>query len=122
MLIIGGENYFPQDAEAVAVAAHPAFAQQRAAAWPLHEDDRGVAVVVETTVRDPEVLATAVRAAGIAVAKVLPTAVSVYAVPRNKVPRTTSGKIRRRACAEQMRSGQLPPLAEWSSVRKDGAA
>lgn len=122
VLIIGGENYFPQDAEAVAVAAHPAFAQQRAAAWPLHEDDRGVAVVVETTVRDPEVLATAVRAAGIAVAKVLPTAVSVYAVPRNKVPRTTSGKIRRRACAEQMRSGQLPPLAQWSSKRKDGAA
>ncbi|GGV03170.1 acyl-CoA synthetase [Streptomyces albospinus] len=122
VLIIGGENYFPQDAEAVAVDAHPAFAQQRAAAWPLSEDDRGVAVVVETTVRDPEVLAAAVRAAGIAVAKVLPTAVSVYAVPRNKVPRTTSGKIRRRACAQQVLAGQLEPLARWSSRRTDGAA
>jgi acyl-CoA synthetase (AMP-forming)/AMP-acid ligase II len=122
VLIIGGENYFPQDAEAVALDSHPAFAQQRAAAWPLSEDDKGVAVVVETIERDPEALAAAVRAAGIAVAKVLPTAVSVYAVPRNKVPRTTSGKIRRRACAEQVRSGALQPLAQWSSRRTGGAA
>ncbi|NWF31347.1 fatty acyl-AMP ligase [Streptomyces sp. PKU-EA00015] len=122
VLIIGGENYFPQDAEAVALDSHPAFAQQRAAAWPLGEDDRGVAVVVETTVRDPGELAAAVRAAGIAVAKVLPAAVSVYAVPRNKVPRTTSGKIRRRACAQQVKSGQLKPLAQWSSRRMNGAA
>ncbi|WP_168714783.1 fatty acyl-AMP ligase [Streptomyces sp. A0592] len=122
VLIIGGENYFPQDAEAVALDAHPAFAQQRAAAWPLSEDDKGVAVVVETIERDPEALAVAVRAAGIAVAKVLPTAVSVYAVPRNKVPRTTSGKIRRRACAEQVTSGLLQPLAQWSSRRTGGAA
>ncbi|MGA4956195.1 fatty acyl-AMP ligase [Streptomyces lavendulocolor] len=122
VLIIGGENYFPQDAEAVALDSHPAFAQQRAAAWPLSEDDKGVAVVVETIERDPEALAAAVRAAGIAVAKVLPTAVSVYAVPRNKVPRTTSGKIRRRACAEQVRSGALKPLAQWSSRRTGGAA
>ncbi|PZT69552.1 hypothetical protein DN402_23750 [Streptomyces sp. SW4] len=122
VLIIGGENYFPQDAEAVALDAHPAFARQRAAAWPLSEDDKGVAVVVETIERDPRTLAAAVRAAGIAVARVLPTAVSVYAVPRNKVPRTTSGKIRRRACAEQVTSGRLQPLAQWSSRRAGGAA
>ncbi|WP_050515381.1 fatty acyl-AMP ligase [Streptomyces rimosus] len=122
VLIIGGENYFPQDAEAVALDAHPAFAQQRAAAWPLGADDRGVAVVVETTVRDGAELAAAVRAAGIAVAKVLPAAVSVYAVPRNKIPRTTSGKIRRRTCAEQVGTGQLVPLAQWSSRRTGGAA
>lgn len=122
VLVIGGENYFPQDAEAVALDSHPAFAQQRAAAWPLGEDDRGVAVVVETTVREPAELAAAVRAAGIAVARVLPAGVSVYAVPRNKIPRTTSGKIRRRTCAEQVRTGQLVPLAQWSSRRTEGAA
>lgn len=121
VLIIGGENYFPQDAEAVAADSHPAFARQRAAAWPLDEDGKGVAVVVETTERDPDELAAAVRAAGIAVARALPTAVSVYAVPRNKVPRTTSGKIRRRACAQQVKSGRLQPLAQWSSTRGNGA-
>ncbi|MEV5975422.1 fatty acyl-AMP ligase [Streptomyces sp. NPDC052114] len=115
VLIIGGENYFPQDLEAVAAAAHPAFAHQRAAAWPLTEERDGVAVVIETGARDPEELAAAVRAAGIAAAKALPAPVSVYAVARNKVPRTTSGKIRRRACAEHVAAGRLRLLAQWSS-------
>ncbi|MGP4051918.1 fatty acyl-AMP ligase [Streptomyces sp. 2A115] len=115
VLIIGGENYFPQDLEAVAGAAHPAFAHQPAAAWPLNEDSPGVAVVVETAERDPHVLADAVRAAGIAVARALPAPVSIFAVARNTVPRTTSGKIRRRACAQQVAAGHLRLLARWSS-------
>ncbi|MCX5385372.1 fatty acyl-AMP ligase [Streptomyces sp. NBC_00083] len=115
VLVVGGENYFPQDIEAVAGAAHAAFAHQRAAAWPLDEAAPGVAVVVETTERDPEVLAHAVRAAGIAVARALPAPVSVFAVARNQVPRTTSGKTRRRDCAKDVRAGRLPLLAQWSS-------
>ncbi|MET9360225.1 fatty acyl-AMP ligase [Streptomyces sp. NPDC006632] len=115
VLVVGGENYFPQDIEAVAGAAHAAFAHQRAAAWPLDEERPGVAVVVETTERDPEVLAHAVRAAGIAVARALPAPVSVFAVARNQVPRTTSGKTRRRDCAKDVRAGRLPLLAQWSS-------
>ncbi|MGN5636749.1 fatty acyl-AMP ligase [Streptomyces sp. AC154] len=115
VLIIGGENYFPQDVEAVAGEAHAAFAYQRAAAWPLAEERNGVAVLIETAERDQEVLAGAVRAAGIAVAKALPAPVSVFAVARNKLPRTTSGKIRRRACAQQVAAGQLRPLAQWAS-------
>ncbi|WP_078966879.1 fatty acyl-AMP ligase [Streptomyces sp. WM6378] len=116
VLVVGGENYFPQDIEAVAGAAHEAFTHQRAAAWPLDESAPGVAVVVETTERDPEVLARAVRAAGIAVARALPAPVSVFAVARNQVPRTTSGKTRRRDCAKEVRAGRLPLLAQWSSA------
>ncbi|MFD4994753.1 fatty acyl-AMP ligase [Streptomyces buecherae] len=116
LLIIGGENYFPQDAEAVATEAHPAFAHQRAAAWPRGADDREVAVVLETTERDPERLAVALRAAGIAVAKAIPATITLYAVARNKIPRTTSGKVRRRECGRQTRAGQLTPLGQWSST------
>ncbi|MFE9402661.1 fatty acyl-AMP ligase [Streptomyces sp. NPDC006530] len=116
VLVVGGENYFPQDVEAVAGAAHEAFAHQRAAAWPLEEDGPGVAVVVETAERDPEVLARAVRAAGVAVARALPAPVSVFAVARHLVPRTTSGKTRRRDCADDLRAGRLPLLAQWSSL------
>ncbi|MEU9194326.1 fatty acyl-AMP ligase [Streptomyces hundungensis] len=115
VLVVAGENYFPQDVEAVAGAAHEAFAHQRAAAWPLEEEGPGVAVVVETAERDPEVLARAVRAAGLAVARVLPAPVSVFAVARHQVPRTTSGKTRRRDCADDLRAGRLPLLAQWSS-------
>jgi nonribosomal peptide synthetase protein BlmVI len=115
ILIIGGINYFPQDAELLAVHSHEAFAGQRAAAWPLGEDEPGIAVVVETGERDPEMLRKAVRKAAIAVARAVPTQVTVLAVPRNKVPRTTSGKIRRRECAELVRSGVLPIRERWST-------
>ncbi|MFE4861385.1 fatty acyl-AMP ligase [Streptomyces sp. NPDC056670] len=117
VLVVGGENYFPQDVEAMAGAAHEAFAHQRAAAWPLDDAAPGVAVVVETAERDPEVLARAVRAAGIAVARALPAPVSVFAVARDQVPRTTSGKTRRRDCATDVRAGRLPFLAQWTSRR-----
>ncbi|GAA3414935.1 fatty acyl-AMP ligase [Streptosporangium vulgare] len=115
ILIIGGINYYPQDAEAVATAAHPAFAHQPAAAWPPAEDEPGVTVVLGTTGQDPEVLRTAVRAAGIAVARVLPAPVSILAVPKGEIPRTTSGKVRRRECAARARSGTLNVLERWSS-------
>ncbi|MFG3286715.1 fatty acyl-AMP ligase [Streptomyces sp. NPDC048111] len=117
VLVVAGENYFPQDVEAVAGAAHEAFAHQRVAAWPLDEGAPGVAVVVETAERDPRVLAHAVRAAGIAVARTLPAPVSVFAVARDQVPRTTSGKTRRRDCASEVRAGRVPLLAQWSSRR-----
>ncbi|MFC3995981.1 fatty acyl-AMP ligase [Nocardiopsis sediminis] len=115
VLIIGGINYYPQDAEAVAAAAHPAFADQPAAAWTLTEDGPEVVVVLGTAERDPGTLRAAVRAAGIAAARVLPAPVTVLAVRKGAVPRTTSGKIQRRECAARARSGSLPVLESWSS-------
>ncbi|MFC4563769.1 fatty acyl-AMP ligase [Nocardiopsis mangrovi] len=115
ILIIGGINYYPQDAEAVAAAAHPAFTDQPAAAWTPAEDDPAVVVVLGTAERDPEALRTAVRAAGIAVARVVPAPVTVLAVRKGAVPRTTSGKIQRRECAARARSGSLAVLESWSS-------
>ncbi|MEU6883133.1 fatty acyl-AMP ligase [Streptomyces sp. NPDC046712] len=125
LVIIGGQNYFPQDAEDLVTSAHPAFTAQRAAAWSLDDlagpaglsRGRGLAVAVETTERDPEVLGDALRSAAIAVAKAVPAAVTVYAVGRNKLPRTTSGKIRRQACGQDMGAGRIPVLAQWSGLR-----
>lgn len=70
-------------------------------------------MLVETAERDPEALAAAVRAAGAAVDDAFPGTVRVYAVPRNRLPRTTSGKLRRRACSGETAAGRLPLLAGW---------
>lgn len=115
VLILGGQNYYPQDAEAVARRAHPAFENQVCAAWALDDAAReSLAVVVETDERDGEVLAEATRSAAIAVAGMVPFPVVAVAVPRYQVPRTTSGKIRRRECAKQLLEGLIPVLHRWA--------
>ncbi|MFI6049278.1 hypothetical protein ACIBCO_04200 [Streptomyces violascens] len=38
------------------------------------------------------------------------------AVARDQVPRTTSGKTRRRDCAKDVRAGRLPLLAQGSGT------
>lgn len=117
VLIIGGENYYPQDAEAVAKDAHAAFAHQVCAAWPLGDGDASkIGVVVETDERDPDVLAEAVRAAALAVSRTLPAVVVAFAVPRYAIPRTTSGKLQRRLCARLCDEGALQVLAQWATA------
>ncbi|MFE0171853.1 phosphopantetheine-binding protein [Streptomyces sp. NPDC059002] len=110
--IVGGDTCFPQDLEALAAAAHPAFAGGRALAWPPEDDEDGVTVLVGTAERDPDALAAAVRAAGTAVADAFPGAVRVYAVPYEGLPRTTGGASGRRACPAGTVAG-LPLLAGW---------
>jgi nonribosomal peptide synthetase protein BlmVI len=116
VLIVRGQNYYPQDAESVAKMAHAAFANQVCAAWPLQDDLGGaIAVVLETDERDERVLTQATRSAAVAVAQVVPSPVVAVAVPRWHVPRTTSGKIRRRECARQVAGGLIPVLQRWST-------
>ncbi|KAA6211340.1 fatty acyl-AMP ligase [Streptomyces filamentosus] len=125
LVIVGGQNYYPQDAEELVTSAHPAFTAQRAAAWSPDDLDgpggpargRGIAVAVETAERDQRVLADALRAAAVAVARAVPAPVTVYAVARNKLPRTTSGKIRRQTSGQDLGEGRIPVLAQWSGLR-----
>jgi acyl-CoA synthetase (AMP-forming)/AMP-acid ligase II len=116
LLIIGGKNYFPQDAEATVKESHPAFAAQVCAAW-TYSDERGspLVVVVETDERSADVLALATRTAGIAVAQIIPAPVVIVAVAKGQIPRTTSGKIQRRECARITGQHEIKTLATWSS-------
>ncbi len=116
VLIIGGKNYFPQDAESAVKESHPAFSAQVCAAW-TYSEERGspLVVVVETDEHSAEVLATATRTAGIAVAQIVPAPVVIVAVTKGQIPRTTSGKTQRRECARLVGLQQIKELATWSS-------
>ena len=116
LIIVGGRNVYPQDVEDVVGGAHPAIRVGCVVAFAVDDGERAGVVVVAETKRvpgpgedDPEgvrdEVAQAVRAAvgrahGIELDEVV-------LVPAQTVPKTSSGKLQRRACRDLFLDGGL---------------
>lgn len=119
LVTIGGRNYYPQDIEATVAAAAAAVrhgyvvAFSAPAALPAESHDPAtderLVVVAERAVGtgrvDPQAVIEAIQAAvaqqhGLSVA-------DFRLLPAGAIPRTTSGKLGRRACRAQYLSGTL---------------
>ncbi|MFD3936227.1 fatty acyl-AMP ligase [Streptomyces sp. NPDC058611] len=114
LIIVKGRNHYPQDLEHTAENSHPLLRPASAAAFAV--DDGGhesVVVVVEGDSRvgkyaSADEVTTAVREAlrhnhRIDVA-------DVVLIRRGSLPKTTSGKVRRRPCRERYEGGTLARL------------
>lgn len=118
VIVHHGVNHHPQDLEATAESAHSAIG--RAAALGITDSaDPGVdrlVLLLETSDYhasgvDHDAVGSAVRGA-ITEAHGVP--VSAVALLRpGAVPRTTSGKVRRRESARRWSAGEFTPLAVW---------
>jgi fatty-acyl-CoA synthase len=106
LLIVDGYQHYPNDVEATTAAASPMVRDGYVAAF---HTDEGVVIVAErasgTRRADPASAIEAIRAAvagvhGISVA-------DVRLVPAGAIPRTTSGKLARRACRDEYLRGEL---------------
>jgi acyl transferase domain-containing protein/acyl-CoA synthetase (AMP-forming)/AMP-acid ligase II/acyl carrier protein len=119
IIIIRGQNHYPQDIEATVELSHSAIRTGHVAAMSAEVDDREVVIIAA------EVLKRYAKAAGgglegVATA-VLSAVTKEHGVPVHRVlllkpgtiPRTTSGKIRRRACLEAHRAGKLCALGDF---------
>ena len=111
LLTLDGRNLYPQEIEATAAAASPQVRRGYVAAFSTPADGAGECLVViaekatGTNRSDPAPAIEAIRAAvsqrhGI-------TPVDVRLVPAGSIPRTTSGKLARRACRAQYLDGSL---------------
>ncbi|MBC8121208.1 MAG: SDR family NAD(P)-dependent oxidoreductase, partial [Gemmatimonadaceae bacterium] len=119
LIIIGGRNHYPQDIELTVQASHPALKPGGGAAFSIEIDAQERLVIAQ------EVERVSLRDLDIeAVAGVIRQAVSehhdlqVYAVSLLKpstVPKTSSGKIQRRACRAGFLAGDLASVGEWRS-------
>ncbi|WP_241834508.1 fatty acyl-AMP ligase [Pseudofrankia asymbiotica] len=110
VIVIDGRNHYPQDVEAAVEDVHEALGRHRTAAFSVPGDDgERVVVVAEISRRaldggwDPATVEQAVRGAvsdrhGLAVHDVVLTR-------PGSVPRTTSGKIARRASRQRYLAG-----------------
>lgn len=116
LIIIRGQNHYPQDIEKASEQSHPALKKPGfCAAFSIESSNEERLVVVQEvehtgTERDWEEMVGSIRQA-ISEEHEL-QAYKVVLVRSGSIPRTSSGKIQRRACREEYLSGRLPVLQE----------
>lgn len=114
LIIIRGENHYPQDIEWSVEAAHPAIRPSCVAAFSLSSGGvEALGVVAEVypeRLTDPEAAFAAVREAvgehGLSAQHI------VFVAPR-ALFKTSSGKVMRRKTRESMLDGSLAVVARW---------
>src|SRR5271165_6072843 len=120
MIIIRGQNYYPQDIEEVVEKASGLIRANCVAAFQIHEDSEpALAVVAE--VKNPKALPEALKTAA-AIRNHLNVEVALisFIAPR-AIPRTSSGKIMRHQTKQMWLEGKFTVLSEFSR-EKDGSA
>lgn len=110
LVIIDGRNHYPQDIEATVAAASPAVRTGYVAAFSVPgADGERLVIVAERAAgagrADPAPVIADIRAA-VSRTHALPVA-DVQLVAAGTIPRTTSGKLARRACREEYLAGRL---------------
>ncbi|WP_328764061.1 MULTISPECIES: fatty acyl-AMP ligase [unclassified Streptomyces] len=115
LIIVKGRNHYPQDLEHTVEGSHPLLRPASAAAFPVDDGtEESVVVVVEGDSRvgryaSPQEVTDAVREALRRNHRI--DVADVVLIRRGTLPKTTSGKVRRRPCREQYVAGTLNRLA-----------
>ncbi|SDR22089.1 non-ribosomal peptide synthase domain TIGR01720/amino acid adenylation domain-containing protein [Paraburkholderia fungorum] len=116
LIIVRGQNYYPQDIEATLTQKVDKVRKGRIIAFAANEqgvEGIGIAAEVSRAVAkaDPAELFAQINRA-VAQAHGEPVSVIVLLAPGD-LPRTSSGKLRRSACATAWRDGALPTVAVY---------
>jgi 8-amino-7-oxononanoate synthase len=125
LIILSGRNYYPQDLELAAERSHPSLRPGHSAAFAMEQESgpERLAMVLEVTRHhresENEAVFSAVRRALAEREGVLPDLIVL--VRQNAVPRTSSGKVQRRATRALLTDGALDVVAR-SSERIDDVA
>src|SRR6202453_2640102 len=119
MIILRGQNYYPQDIENVVEKASGLIRASCIAAFQIHEDSEpALAIVAE--VKNPRAIPEARKIAA-AVRSYLNVEVAVIALiaPR-AIPRTSSGKIMRHKTKQMWLQGEFTVLSDFSREKDAG--
>ncbi len=109
LVIIRGQNHYPQDIELTAERSHPALLPGSSAAFAVDLDGKErLVVVVERQPRSRDGVAQVAPAVRGAVVAEHHVQIHALVLARaGAVPKTTSGKVRRSACRELFLAGEL---------------
>jgi acyl-CoA synthetase (AMP-forming)/AMP-acid ligase II len=129
MLIVRGVKYFPQDIELTIEQEHGEVRPGGVAAYALCDDAvERVGVVVEIDQRRLKLHSDPTSALESMISGIREAVLSshglalhdVALVAPGQVPKTSSGKVRRLACAAAAATGELPVLRRWSQDASHG--
>lgn len=118
VIIVRGQNFYPQDIESVVEQASPLVRKGCVVAFEVEESNRVIVAVVAEVVSakarpDARAIATAVR-------KYLDLQIDVIAfVPSKSVPKTSSGKIMRYMTKQMWLAGQLSTIGEFAREKEN---
>lgn len=122
LIIIRGRNYYPQDIERAVDGVHPALRTGCLAAFGLTEgNEEKVGLIAE--VREPRKtnFEDVVQAIRRAVSEKIQVKVhSIGLVPKDGVPKTSSGKIQRRLSQFQYKERKLKLVHQWHEHSRAG--
>jgi acyl-CoA synthetase (AMP-forming)/AMP-acid ligase II len=125
LIILHGRNLYPQDLEWTAERSHPDLQPGCGAAFSVEEDDQERLVIAYEFAprRRPDVAAVA-GAVRRAIADEHGADLHALVLLRpGGVPRTSSGKVRRRDCRAAFLAGTLDAVGDWRATgRQSGAA
>ncbi|NEQ47702.1 MAG: AMP-binding protein [Leptolyngbya sp. SIOISBB] len=117
LIIIRGQNHYPQDIEQTVGQSHPALQAQSGAAFGIEMEGEEQLIVVQevqrTTLRtlNADAVINAIRAA-VSHQHGLQISAAMLLKP-GSLPITTSGKVQRQACKEAWQNQRFDAVAEW---------
>src|SRR5579863_837670 len=121
MIIVRGQNYYPQDVEEVVEKASGMIRANCVAAFQINDDSEpALAIVAE--VKNPKALPDPLKIAA-AVRNYLNVEVALISfIAPKAIPRTSSGKIMRNKTRQMWREGQFTVLLEFSREKDTESA
>ncbi|HEY4048091.1 MAG TPA: aminotransferase class III-fold pyridoxal phosphate-dependent enzyme, partial [Acidobacteriaceae bacterium] len=116
LIILGGRNLYPQDVEAAAFGSDSRLRPDGAAAFADEDGEDGERLILvqelEFRQKPSEELIRSIVAAVFEYTGAQPD--EIILTKPGAVPRTSSGKIRRRQCKTEWRNGTLPVVSRWN--------
>jgi 8-amino-7-oxononanoate synthase len=123
LIIVRGQNRYPQDIEATARASHPLLEAGYGVIFPADDNGQPRLVLVHEATRNGQADFTPVLEAvrGAVLDEHGLTLDVVVLVRGGTIPKTSSGKIQRHACRAAFLGGEMKVLAEYRSPLAEGA-
>jgi acyl-CoA synthetase (AMP-forming)/AMP-acid ligase II len=124
LIILRGRNLYPQDLELTAERSHPDLQPGCGAAFAIEEGGQERLVLAfEAAPRRQTDVAAVAEAVRQAVADEHEADLHAFALLRpGGIPRTSSGKVRRRDCRSAFLAGTLDALGQWRATGRPSAA
>ncbi|MFN8433384.1 MAG: amino acid adenylation domain-containing protein [Anaerolineales bacterium] len=120
LIIINGSNHYPQDIELTVETSHPALQPAGGAAFSITENGKEQLVIVQELNRQNRQADINEVAGAIRQAVTEKHDLQIFAIVLIKpmsIPKTSSGKIQRRACKTAFLNGELEVVGEWRAKK-----